>query len=75
MITRHTLLAFAGSALLALACVAAPARAADEPAYPHGDYREDRSTCHTGDTWKPAVVSKEIQAHLEVPPELRPRNR
>lgn len=58
---RHALVAFAAPALVALACAATPARAAEEPDYPHGDFNEDCSTCHTGDAWRPAVVSKEFR--------------
>ena len=59
--TRQTLFAFAAPALLALACGVTPARAADEPDYPHGDFNEDCSTCHTGDGWKPAVIAKDFR--------------
>jgi len=65
--TRQTLFAFAAPALLALACGVTPARAADEPDYPHGDFNEDCSTCHTGDGWKPAVIAKDFK-HTKVFP-------
>jgi hypothetical protein len=53
---------------LGVVLLAAPARAADkQPAYPHGTYNESCELCHTGDAWKPAVISKNFRHTARFP--------
>jgi hypothetical protein len=64
--TRLTIVAIAVAAGLALA--AGPARAQQgEPPYPHGAFKEDCTLCHTGDSWRPAVVSKAFKHPASYP--------
>jgi hypothetical protein len=45
-------------AALALGLILAPAVAAEDIPYPHGDYEDDCSTCHSPQSWHPAVISE-----------------
>lgn len=36
------------------------AQGPDTPTYPHGEFDEDCTTCHTSDRWQPAVISRDF---------------
>ncbi len=45
-------------ALVLAALAPLAAAAADEPAYPHGTFTGDCTTCHDAERWKPAKIAK-----------------
>ena len=63
MMARTTWIALAG-ALVMLVLGGSAARwsvaADDEPEFPHGEFEEDCSLCHSDEGWSPAVISAEF---------------
>jgi hypothetical protein len=57
---RHRPRTVLGAALLGavgLGLILAPGAAAEDIPYPHGEYEEDCSTCHSPQSWHPAAIS------------------